>query len=161
MARRRLDKKGIALHDADQLLFWLLIVVPIAALLLGFMVAWTTGLKNSYIPEGLESKVYETRLIYSPECFAYKDRVTGRVYTGVIDISKFNDNVLEECVPLKGFDVQALGAELVSADGQSREVRTDNWDRPSEKIITNSYVVDIRDSSGGLIEGVLTFFHKK
>ena len=151
-----MNKKGL-IGEADKLLYWLLIVVPTIALVVVIVIAWSTGLKNVYFPQNLEPLVYESRLLYSPNCFAYKDPVTGRVFTGTVDPGKFNAQTLHECVPLKGAMNHAFLVELSIGDDVSIPLETENWRlKPQQDILVNSYVVYVQGNGPGL----LTFRHK-
>lgn len=46
----------------------------------------------------VEANVLVNRLIFSPNCIAYENLDFGRVYPGIVDITRFNSAVLEECV---------------------------------------------------------------
>ena len=44
----------------------------------------------------LESHLLTTRLIYSPNCFLYQNEI--RKYPGIIDLDKFDKNIIERCL---------------------------------------------------------------
>lgn len=48
--------------------------------------------------QSMSHKVLMNEMVYSPLCFAYVDKETGRAYPGIIDFSKFNNaNLYTSC----------------------------------------------------------------
>ena len=43
------------------------------------------------------SVISQHRLFYSPDCFAYEDPITHRVYPGIVDKNKFTEERLHSC----------------------------------------------------------------
>lgn len=41
--------------------------------------------------------ITQHRLFYSPDCFAYEDPITHRVYPGIVDKTKFTEERLQSC----------------------------------------------------------------
>ena len=154
-----LNRKGFSMiSESDKILFWFLIFLVITICVI-FIVAWTNSLRRLYLNDDISPDTYEARLIYSDKCFAYKD-ATGRVYTGTIDISKFNAETFYGCVPLSNADEHALAVILTAEDGTALTLKSSNWNINTQQIVQNSYVVQIRGTNGALSSGFLTFSHK-
>jgi hypothetical protein len=70
-------------------IFFLLIIV--GALVVILTSHYTSGLNSREV----ENLILIKRLTYSPNLLAYTDARTGRVYPGIIDLSKFSTNYIE------------------------------------------------------------------
>jgi len=104
--------------------------------------------------EGLEDKLYETRMLYSPSCFAYHDDVSGRTYSGIIDLNKVNDVTVRKCLPLVKNSERAIRIELVykTKDGITKAIgtTTSNFEKVNrQKIISHNYQVIVKDNGPG------------
>lgn len=49
------------------------------------------------IPKGLEKYVLIQRFLNNPDCLAYQDENTSRVYPGIVDLEKFTSERLDHC----------------------------------------------------------------
>ncbi len=123
-----------ALSESDKQLYWTLIVLPFLVVIgavVFYVVYSVIGVTGGIFP-GLEEKIYETRLLYSPNCFAYQNPETGRVYTSTIDLSKTNEDVLHGCAPLTGIREPALRVEITYRDENDNtktvSLTSENWD---------------------------------
>ncbi len=155
----KINKKGL-ISEADKGLFWIIMLIFIG-LIVAIAVAWTASLRQIFVNNNVEPTVYEARVLYSPNCFAYKDD-TGRVYTGVIDIERFNEQVLRECVPLVGTAKHAMAAEIRMNTSNMQYVdfiESQNWGLNAQKVTMTKYFVYVYDH-GLERPAILTFFHK-
>lgn len=151
----KLNRKGDSMiSESDKMIFWFLILILIA-LCITFMVAWTNSLKKLYLNENLQPAAYETRLVYSGQCFAYTDS-EGRAYPGIIDATKFTQNRLNECLPLDAVSEHAISAKLEIPGAVPLIADSANWDKSNEKIVIDTYVVEVKNSGPAL----LTFYNK-
>jgi len=152
-----MNKKGIS--EIDKQVYWMFIVLPVVIFVIGILIAWALGLKNSQIPTNLVPSVYETRLLYSGNCFAYVDTETQRVYPGIIDPHKFTKDVLAECVPVHKAIENALRVQLSDESGKRiADLKTDNWNSAGQgDILVNTYVVNIL----GKGKGMIVFYNKE
>jgi len=157
---KSLNKKGFGIiSEADGILFWLIVVVVVALCAI-FAVSWALALRDVYLNTDLEAYSYDARLIYSPQCFAYQDEITGRVYTGTIDVLKLKPEVLNECIPLSGVANYALSAELKTTNNGTEVVlfaQGNNWGMNTRDVRITTYFVNVQ----GYDPGTLTIFHKK
>jgi hypothetical protein len=154
----KLNKKGFSMiSESDKILFWFFIFFVIS-LCIVFIVAWTSNLRSMYLNDALQPTTYEARLIYSDKCFAYKDS-NGRVYTGTIDLNKFNAETFYNCVPLSNADEHAMAVTLNAEEGAIITLKSSNWNINTQQIIQTNYVVQVK-SSVGISPGLLTFSHK-
>jgi hypothetical protein len=146
----RMAKKGESLH----LGFTMLYVIAFMALLLimGFALYVLTGnylsgylSYSSDIPE----KIYAYRAINT--CLAYQDPTTGRFYPGVIDFSKYNEEVLNICYTRT--DMKSFNFELkdITKNKQYNKLLVGF----GASLTTKSYPVLIRYDDGSLSQGTL------
>ncbi len=79
-------------------LFFPLIIFVIIIVIMAFfwMIANYTG-KLAEIPPELKAELISLRFTNTPECFAYENVEVGRVYPGIIDLDKFNQEQLNNC----------------------------------------------------------------
>ncbi len=147
-----------ALSESDKQLYWTLIVLPFLVVIGGvvfYVVYSIIGVTDGVFP-GLEEKIYEKRLLYSPNCFAYHDPDSGRVYTSTIDLSKANEDVLHECAPLTSLREPALRVEITYLD-ESDNMRTvsltsENWDdKTTSRMRVKKYPVIVKDYGDGVM----------
>jgi hypothetical protein len=147
-------KKGVI----GKVLFWLFIFLPVSAFVLYLAVVSVGNIKGVFSNPAIEAAVYETRLLYSSDCFAYRNDITGRVYTGTIDPDKMNDQVFQNCVPLDGTVKQAMAVQLTVNDGEVvAYLQSKNWDMNSKKVLRDTYIVNMKDGRPGM----MTFLHKE
>ena len=111
---------------------------------------------------GLEQEAYTARVI---ERLSFTDSTTGRYYSGMIDLSKFNEKTLEGefnpkarefgiKVSLTGIDGKKIeGAESFYYNKNEYEfVEPLTFSRPFVKRNTTHYVL-VRDSKGAITQG--------
>jgi len=95
----------------------ILVAVTIIIFVFGFFIAGHKD-KLTSVPEELQAELISLR--FTNSCFAYQDPVTGRIYPGVIDISKFTEQQLQRCYTTKdqnefNFRLQ-LGDKLITTN---------------------------------------------
>ena len=74
--------------------------IVIAVVLLAFAITIANYKNNlTEVPPKLKASLIAMRFTNIPECFAYQDPETGRVYPGIIDLSKFTNEQMENCYP--------------------------------------------------------------
>lgn len=144
---------------SEKQLLWAIFTVLFLAAFFGvvtYLVFVSRG-QTDGVFNGVYERIYETRLLNSPMCFAYKDSVSGRTYTGVIDITKFNQKTLTNCTQLRSASEEAMLVELVYLDAnrvrQLINLRTLNWDYKTSmnNIEVRSYPVNVHGNGPGLI----------
>lgn len=126
-------RKGLT--ESNKMLYWIVIVLPFIIVLTGIVILAVFNVREAVggVLPGTEEMIIETRLLYSPNCLAYKDTTTGRVYTGVIDLDKFSVETLTNCVHYEKVTDYALRLELfyTKDDGEDEyadSITTPNWD---------------------------------
>lgn len=45
-----------------------------------------------------EGQILINRFIYSPDCVSFRDKDLGSTHAGIIDLERFNSEVLDECI---------------------------------------------------------------
>ena len=94
------NKKGEA-NDVNipaVMLYYMLASFLIVMLIFGFasvLTGWQTQV--AHFPEELKGESIAMRFIQNPDCFAYQDPISERVYEGVIDLKKFKLTRLNDC----------------------------------------------------------------
>ena len=81
----------------------------------GFMISSYQS-KLTFVPDKLKGELISMRFANIPECFAFQDNLTERVYPGVIDLSKFNNKTMQGCYKTEqknGFKDFNFGLELL------------------------------------------------
>ena len=104
-----MKKADFSLSDADHLLYFLLIILPILLIITGVLIYFTGTYDYaiSGVLPTLEYKVHENVLV--KDCLAVKEH---RTYTGIIDIQKFNEDNMQTCLKLERASQLAITAEL-------------------------------------------------
>jgi len=124
-------------------------------LIFSFTITTEVGSTNT-IPDNVETTVLISRFLNSPDCFAYQDEDTGRVYTGIIDLEKFNEATLEKCYFVDKDGPWAFKLTLESFDSNElsikRTLKTSNWG--ARRFTQSSQYVIIRDKKN-LYRGTL------
>ncbi|MFH0701879.1 MAG: hypothetical protein V2A62_05600 [Candidatus Woesearchaeota archaeon] len=97
-----MNKKGetgdSAYDVARKSVYWMIagVMLTMAVLLYVYFLSGMNA-RLTYVPEKLRAEVISLRFANLPECFAYQDPDTGRVYPGVIDTTKFNFENTNNC----------------------------------------------------------------
>ena len=92
-----MNKKG-STDVAWTTIYWMLAGVVISSVVL-FFAFFVAGYENDVVavPFKLQAAMTALRFANIPECFAYQDLETKRVYPGSIDIVNFNEKQLKQC----------------------------------------------------------------
>lgn len=127
---------GIALTDI--VFFFMIVAVPLLIVYFLFLASVSEGIEEvaSGIFPDLETQIYQNRLLYSDNCFAYSNN--GRVYSGVLDPKKLTIERFRACLPL--LTAQERGVEIIlDLEDETKIFRTDNINelRPRSTIEIN------------------------
>ncbi len=89
-----IDKKS-QFHTTEELIIWLprIIVIAVIAGIVFFLI--TMPIKQNFQIDKLQQGILMQRFVYSENCLAYKEN--DRIYPGIIDSNKFNDQNLRNC----------------------------------------------------------------
>lgn len=136
MKLKKLNKRGEGFDIARKSIYWMIasIVSIIAIFALVFIFTIHQGKLISQPPE-LEAELIALRFVNNPDCFAYQDPITSRVYTGTIDLEKYTQENLDKCYYTEedtGHETYNFGLLLEPFD-MNGEV----WE--SEILSTNNY----------------------
>ncbi|MBI4983558.1 hypothetical protein HZC32_02840 [Candidatus Woesearchaeota archaeon] len=124
-----MNRKGEEAFDpARKTIYWMIAGVMIVLVVLAFS-GTLVGYKNklTYYPPKLKAELISSRFANIPECFAYQDKISGRVYPGVIDLNKFTNATLYDCYHTgqeKGYEDYNFRLKLYN---KSTEVLTNNY----------------------------------
>ncbi len=95
-----MNRKGqISEYEFTKEAVHLLIALFLIGLILGAFVALEVKMEARFtnVDPEMKAEFVTLRFANIPECFAYEDPVTGRVYPGVVDIEKFTEGQLFDC----------------------------------------------------------------
>ena len=95
----KLNKKGQGAFDiARKTIFWMFMGVTITIMVLTFayFVQSYQG-KLTEVPGELKGEAITARFLESPDCFAYVDEFSGKVFSGVLDLDKLNEEQMDKC----------------------------------------------------------------
>lgn len=94
-----LNKKAeSSFENAQTLIFFAVMMFAVTILVFTFVF-----LLNSYergltaVPGKFMAELVSLRFANNPDCFAYQDQETKRVFPGIIDLAKFNEQQLSAC----------------------------------------------------------------
>ena len=104
---------GYILGKKPMYFITLLICLTISFILFNFAIMREIS-STTVIPDNLEMTILTNRFLNSPDCLAYRDNETGRTYSGVIDLKKFNDKTLKKCYSTEDNDLKAFKLTLES-----------------------------------------------
>lgn len=106
------------------LLVFIMIAGAVGSFIFSGFISQTT--RDSEIPDNFEIMQIIESLISSKDCIAYQDE-TGRVYTHIIDINKFNNATLARCVNLEEFDINFNLKLKIIDSGKKYNASTIGW----------------------------------
>ncbi|MCF7865819.1 hypothetical protein K9L67_03700 [Candidatus Woesearchaeota archaeon] len=141
---------------SDKMLYWLLIFLPLLSLVFGLILALilSSGDATKGVYEGVQQKLIESRMMYSPNCLAYYDEANGRTYSGTIDLKKMSEKNIRTCIDLKSNSEIAYSVEIEYETKEKRiqEYKSSNFaTKPRKKSETNTYPVQIYGYGPGKI----------
>ena len=148
----KLNKKGETEGGSFDLtrksVFWiiagamLVVSVFVYAYFLGDLDASLT-----YVSPKVYAEAISQRFVNLPECFAYQDPETGRVYQGIIDLNKFNQTQMEKCYQTdleKGYEDYNFRILLKN---KKLQLNTNNYFNADEFTLTKTVLVKENNSS--------------
>jgi len=154
-----MDKKGedFSFSIARKQIFFLIIGFVMTIVIIGatmMMVSYKNRLTAT--PEDLEAELVILRFFNNPECFAYQDQDSGRVYVNTIDLEKFQEQGrIENCYSPeqeKGYQDYNFRLEL---SGSGVNITTNNYYNKNDfTLFKNVLVVD----NGNFKEEVLAVY---
>ena len=142
-------------------LFWMIAIF----VFLGVIIAYLYFLGSyenqlTYVPARLRAELISERFVNIPECFAYQDLETGRVYSGVLDVSKFTKEQLYSCYHTekeKGYNDFNFRLKLAS---QEKDIFTNNYFHKDDFTLLKKVIVKTEDSiNGGSFKEDLLFIY--
>lgn len=140
---------------------WVFFLIPGVMILFTFILYIAAQLASgTVIFEEVHNQIIEAKLLYSPNCFAYRDPVTGRVYNSYIDVKKFDTNVFRECLPFKKVSQRGAMAILYVPGKIEIEVATENFKQKISATQVNSLrPVNVVFEDGEVLPGLITIVH--
>lgn len=147
-------------------LIWIVRIIFVVIVFVMATVVYFYVVNVTFATEGEEMGIFMYRLLYSPTGISQFDPLSGRVYPGVIDIQRLENNAWQESID---FDGEYMAAKLtLQSDGTERvfyyhQQKYDDWGvlasvRDSNIVsIEKSVPVQVTQPSQPLRSGVLTF----
>ena len=118
------SKKGTGYILGKKPVYFILVLLflTVSFLLFSFVISSNISTSNK-IPENVRLTVMINRFLNSPECLAYMDEETGRVYPGIVDLSKLSKEQMTVCY-------NAIDTKLAFSfkiEELNKECKTPNW----------------------------------
>lgn len=109
-------------------IYWMLAGFMITLVVIAFVIL-LAGYQNKLmaVPPLLKAELLSSRFVNNPACFTYQDESTGRVFSSVLDLGKFNSEALLKCYqtePEKGYHELNFRLFLV---GENKTLTTNNY----------------------------------
>ena len=82
----KMDKKGIITFE---MMMWIPRIIFLVAVMFAVVILVSSFVTEKVDVQELEANTFANRVLYSPNTISYRDEDTGRVYPGIIDLSKF------------------------------------------------------------------------
>lgn len=83
--------------------------------------------RSTEIPKNIEEFILLERFYNSPNCFAYQDRDTGRIYSNLVDLEKFrNKDIMAGCFPTNNHKY-SFKFQLENEETGKLTASTPNW----------------------------------
>ena len=155
-----MNRKANGFIIASKTLYFGISIFILAALALGLVILILSHRSAITVtPPELESFLLASRFVNSPQCFAYQDPFTTRVYPGLINMDRFKSEIIKDCyisATTKDFQFQL---KLKNLDTKKEEIiHTEEWfNIPSFTIIES---VQIKQD-GKISNGQLLIFVQK
>jgi hypothetical protein len=157
--RLRINKKG-NLDIARKMIFWLVLSMMITGMTFVF-IALLSMIESSsvLVPRELKGELISLRFANSPDCFAFQDKINGRIYPGIIDLEKFNSIQLNvNCYNLdEGTAAQQYNFQI-SLQNQGSSIETEMYAEGTDIFIIKKGVLikerDIFSKDVLIIKGI-------
>lgn len=148
----KMNKKAEGFIEATKTMYFL-ISLFVFIFMLGGLFYTLNGLSTAptHAQDQAYINVYQERFLSSSDCFAYRDIETGVTYSHVVDVSKYTEEVLNECyVP----DDEGKFEFYFSLEygGNKYDVRTENYRWPIKVYPVSVLIYD----GGAFKRGTLT-----
>ena len=129
-------------HVARKMIYWMIagVVIAVVVLAFTFMIG---GYRNklTQIPPELRAELLALRFTNNAECFAVHDENTGAVMTNTIDLSRFNQEIMDKCYRTeeeKGLKTFNFRLRLKN---EGQEVITNNYFHKDDFTLTKEVLV--------------------
>jgi hypothetical protein len=129
----------------------------IAMLIVGVMFILLILMFSKYISapvlthEQVYITIYKQRFLSSPDCFAYENKETGNIYQGMIDVSKFTEERLNNCYK-ENKDSKFEFLLVLQEKEKQLSIQTKNYIQLTKKLPMSVLVYD----QGNITKGILT-----
>ncbi|MBR9706319.1 hypothetical protein GOV14_04740 [Candidatus Pacearchaeota archaeon] len=122
------SKRGTENWSMDTFPFWMIFAIILAFTAIFFIwVIAPFAVKIAIIPEGVETHIISQRFWNSPDCFAYKDETSGRVYQKLLDYNKFTEDQIKTCYKTDDVNIQAFRLSFSIPGQGEKRIQTTNW----------------------------------
>ena len=94
------NKKGEG-NDANipaVMLYYMMASIILVMIIFGFAsIVSNWQIQAAHYPDEIKAEAIAMRFTQNPDCFAFEQEKSGKVYSGIIDLSKFNQKRMDEC----------------------------------------------------------------
>ena len=129
MKLQKLNKKGESGFDPTRKTFFFIIVGVVISIIVMVLATTFAGYQArlTFVPGTVKAEFVAHRFINNPDCFAFEDSETKRVYSGIVDLEKFDQEQMQYCY-------------ITDKDKGHRDYNFRLWLRNTNKtIVTNNY----------------------
>lgn len=128
-------------EPARKMIYWAIAAVVITIVVIAFTLI-IANYKSTLtkVPPKLRAELIALRFVNAPGCFAYQDEITGRIYPGVIDLSKFNEETMNKCYQSES--IKNFNFQLVLDD---KTLETDEWKHVTDFTLFKEVLVKERE----------------
>lgn len=148
---------------ARKAIYWMIAGVVITMTVIGFALIMSSYQNKLIdIPPELKAELFVLRFLNTPECFTYQDSITGRIFPGTIDLSKYTQERLNLCYQTekeKGFKDYNFGIQLEGyeeiKDSNEKMLMTNNFFNKVDFTLYKNVLVRLR---GGVIPTRMVIF---
>lgn len=121
-----MDKKGqLAASKAIKYAI-AVILVGVTGALFSLAIANNESVGSTPNPT-IVSIIAQHRLFYSPDCFAYEDPITHRVYPGIVDRTKFTEQRLRSCYQTENVHLPCFSITIEAGSETIGPIHTQNY----------------------------------
>lgn len=123
------SKKATENWTPDTLPFWMFFVIALSFTVLFFVWIITPFVAEAaVVPEGVKGTILAQRFVNSPNCFAYLDEDSERVYQKTVDWEKFTEENMKKCYQTEDKGISAFKLTLsVPLTDITKSIGTPNW----------------------------------
>lgn len=153
------NKKAQSIFDtARKTIYWMIASFVIAMVVIGYVLILSSYKeKLTLTPAEIKAEIISLRFTNNPDCFAYQDRITDRVYPGTIDLAKWAQPRLDACYKTEEeLGYRDFNFRLELASGKKDGLKTNNYFNADQFTLRRNVL--IKESNGETISDELIIY---